>query len=351
MILGIDAHNIRGNGGSLIHLKEFLANSNPVEHNFEKIVVWVGEETYKRLPKLDFIKYNLVSNHSSLSTLHWQRYKLEKEAEKENCTILFFPGGIYLGKFKPYVAFSQSLLPFDHKIRKMYWKTSLYPKLFLKELLMKYTFNNADGIIFVSEKMKNAVESVMHKSFSNSTIIPHGVSDIFKPKELRKIKSDDEPIKILTVSSHSLHKNLISLVNSAGELIKNNVNFELKIVGPYTKYGSRQLLNAVNKVDSKKKYIKIVGDVEYEELPKFYNEADYCVFPSLCESFGMPIMEARKSETKSISDWKTLNYLLKYRCWIDELIFPLEKKTNNKLIDWKKYAKLCFNFLQSSKCL
>lgn len=292
MILGIDAHNIRGNGGSLIHLKEFLANSNPAEHNFEKIVIWVGEETFKRLPKLEFIEYVLLPKRGFISTLFWQKYNLEKEAKEKKCSLMFFPGGIYLGKFKPFVAFSQSLLPFDHKIRKMYWKTSFYLKLLLKEVLIKYTFNRADGIIFVSEKMKNAVETVMKKLFPNSNIIPHGVSDIFKRKGPKKVKNESEPIKILTVSSHALHKNLISLVNSAAELIKNNINFELYIVGPYTKYGSKQLIKAVDSIDPKKKYIKIIGDVEYEDLPKFYHEADYFVFPSLCESFGMPPYEA-----------------------------------------------------------
>jgi len=333
MILGIDAHNIRDNGGSLIHLKEFLANSNPVEHNFEKIIVWVGEETHKHLSKLEFIKYILLPSHNSLSTLYWQKYKLEKEAQIENCNILFFPGGIYLGKFKPFVPFSQSLLPFDHKIRKMYWKTSLFPKLILKELLMKYTFNQADGIIFVSEKMKNAVESAMEKSFSNSIVIPHGVSDIFKPKEPKKIKSENEPIKILTVSSHALHKNLISLVNSAAELIKNNVNFELKIVGPYSKYGSKQLLKAVDKVDPEKKFIKIVGDVEYEELPNFYHEADYFVFPSLCESFGMPLYEAQKSEINKYIDIGCLFFLILQKSRTKENLKPLEINHWSQIIE------------------
>ncbi len=121
--------------------------------------------------------------------------KLETEAKENKCNVLFFPGGIYLGDFKPFVAFSQSMLPFNHKIRKMYWKTSLYPKLLLKEILMKHTFNKADGIIFVSKAMKDKVEEVMKKKLLNSTVIHHGVSEIFSLK-LKELKSFQEIQKL-----------------------------------------------------------------------------------------------------------------------------------------------------------
>jgi len=302
MIIGIDAHNVRGNGGSLIHLKELLAHTDPLEHKFEKIIVWVLEDTWKKLPKHQFIEYILLPKRNFLSTLFWQKNTLEKEAKEKKCSILFFPGGIYLGSFMPFIAFSQSLLPFDHKIRKMYWKTSLFPKLLLKEIMMKHTFNKADGIIFVSKAMKDKVEEVMNTKFLNSTVIHHGVSEIFKPKiERTKEFSKDTKIRLLTVSSHALHKNLVSLVLAVGELKKANYNVQLKIVGPYTKYGSKQLLNTVKKTDPTQQFIHIIGDVEYEKLPKYYYDADIFVFPSLCESFGLPLLEAYRAQLTIMS--------------------------------------------------
>ncbi|MBI9070776.1 MAG: hypothetical protein JEY94_04220 [Melioribacteraceae bacterium] len=31
-------------------------------------------------------------------------------------------------------------------------------------------------------------------------------------------------------------------------------------------------------------------------MPKFYFESDALIFPSLCESFGMPLLEAKNSQ-------------------------------------------------------
>lgn len=60
IILGIDAHNIRGNGGSLIHLRELLDNSDPKVNKFQKIIVWVTKETADNLPQKAHIDYQIV---------------------------------------------------------------------------------------------------------------------------------------------------------------------------------------------------------------------------------------------------------------------------------------------------
>lgn len=233
MIIGIDAHNIRGNGGSLIHLKELLANSDPELDCFEKLVVWVNKETYSKLIKRDFIKYITLPERNHLQELYWSKFNLEKDVKKNKCSVLFVPGGIYLGNFKPFVVLAQSMLPFDKRAQKIYLRTLIYPILLLKKLLMIYTFNRANGIIFVSKAMKYRVESTLRKSFKNVKIIHQGVSEIFLPKSAKqKLNSKENKIKLLTVSSHSLHKNLILLVKQIAELRneKYNLKLDMKII-------------------------------------------------------------------------------------------------------------------------
>ena len=289
--MGIDAHNIRGNGGSVIHLKEILNNSLPERDNFDKLIVWVNADTFKKLPQKEFIDYVVLPNRNSIRSFIWQKFKLEKEAKLKNCNVLFFPGGIYLGKFKPFVAFAQSMLPFDHQARKIYNLTLQYWILFLKEILMLNSFNKANAVIFVSNTIKKQVEKINNKTFTNSKVIHHGVGEIFKQKENRK-RIQDKPIKLLTVSSHALHKNLINLVKVIASIKNDGYDVELKIVGPKTKYGTGELLKEVKNIDKNNLFIKILSEENYEDLPGYYNEADIFIAPSLCESFGLPIKEA-----------------------------------------------------------
>ena len=291
MIIGIDAHNIRGNGGSVVHLRELLANADPTLNGFTSIVVWTNKEALKVLPKNDFINYIVQDIRNSISGLFWQKYKLREEAKKLKCDVLFFPGGIYLGNFKPFVAFSQSMLPFDQKARKLYKGTLLYWILVVKKWLMLKTFNRSNGIIFVSNALKKKVEKVSGKAYKNSVVIHHGVNEFFKAKGKRQ-KKDNGTIKLLTVASHALHKNLVPLVSKIAELRGEGLKLTLEIVGLETKYGSGKLYNKIKKIDPKNNFINVVVNVAYEQLPDYYNNADIFIASSICESFGLPLIEA-----------------------------------------------------------
>jgi len=296
LIIGIDAHNVRGNGGSLVHLKELLNNAFPDKNNFEKLVIWVSSETYKKLPQKTFIEYIVLPDRNYFSAFIWQKFKLGKEAKLKKCNVLFFPGGIYHGKFKPYVVFAQSMLPFD-KARSFYKNTLFIWMLNIKKLLMLRSFKKANGIIYVSGTIKKQVEKVGKQIYRNSIVIHHGVSENFKPKNNTTVQhfvvpDKNLPVKLLTVASHALHKNLIYLVNAVSKIKREGIEVELKIVGPSTKYGTKELITEVNRLDPKRKFIKITDDVDYEELPKFYEDADIFIITSLCESFGLPLLEA-----------------------------------------------------------
>ncbi|MFZ1290161.1 MAG: glycosyltransferase [Melioribacteraceae bacterium] len=292
MILGIDAHNIRGKGGSLIHLMELLSNADPILDNFERMIVWLNKETSKYLPQRNFIEYKILKNRSSISSLIWQKFNLEKEAKENNCSILFFPGGIYLGNFKPFIAFAQSMLPFDKNAQNLYKYTTQYWVILAKRILMIHTFKKASSIIFVSNSIKKQIEKAVGKKTNNSKVIHHGVNERYKITDIRLQKKEKDKINLLVVSSHALHKNLIPLVRIIGELRKENYNIELKIVGPKVKYGTEELLRTLDLVDPKNNFIKIITDEKYEDLPNHFNEADVFIAFSTCESFGLPLKEA-----------------------------------------------------------
>lgn len=89
----------------------------------------------------------------------------------------------------------------------------------------------------------------------------------------------------LAVSSPNLHKNFLRMIEA---FLKSDVQLELKIIGSAT--GSFNTQNYENLVDSR---IQFLGRVSDEELINLYQNADFFIFPSLYEGFGIPPLEAQ----------------------------------------------------------
>ncbi len=114
MHLGIDASNIRI-GGGVTHLVEVLRAVEPSEHGIARITVWGGVNTLKRIegrPWLFKIHEPLLDRPLPVRQC-WQRFALQKLARLNGSDLLFCPGGSYAGSFRPFVAMSQNMQPFE----------------------------------------------------------------------------------------------------------------------------------------------------------------------------------------------------------------------------------------------
>src|SRR4030042_3984679 len=109
MRLGIDASNLRI-GGGITHLVELLRAARPREHGIARVVVWTYGQLASQLPArpwLTVVPEPLLDRPLPLRLL-WQTVRLTRLAAKA-CDILFAPGGVYAGAFRPFVTMSQEL--------------------------------------------------------------------------------------------------------------------------------------------------------------------------------------------------------------------------------------------------
>jgi len=106
-----------------------------------------------------------------------------------------------------------------------------------------------------------------------------------------------ERLRILWVSHYADHKNLATLLRAA-ELLRGEMDFELVLTldaalrnGQHTPVpaAERELLARLGGT------VQLAGVRSYDETWKLYGAADVFVFPSLCESFGHPLVEAMAS--------------------------------------------------------
>ena len=108
------------------------------------------------------------------------------------------------------------------------------------------------------------------------------------------------PLRILWVSYYADHKNLATLLDAARLLRDASAPpFELHLTldpavsnGQHTPIPSkeRELLAELAGI------VRPLGVRSYEETWSLYSGADVFVFPSLCESFGHPLVEAMASD-------------------------------------------------------
>ncbi len=299
MIIGIDAINLRSDGGKT-HLLEILRNLKAPIKNDNEIIVFCNEDNKFFLNGIDFIKIITLPkylNHWLVSGV-WQNLFFSKLLKSCNCDILLNLNGTYFGNFKNYVTIPQNLLPFFFK---EYIKYKFSSKT-LKFLLLKYIhlrcIKNAKGIIFLSNYQKELISRYL-KRFIEYKIIPHAAKRFNLDKKQKKIGefSENNTIKIGYISSLEPYKNHLSIINILSEIKKKGYPISFYIVGKDTDKAYKKKLIKKIKNDN---WVTFYNNVEYSKIEEMYSKLDLTIFGSKCESFGIPVAESIKNNIPCI---------------------------------------------------
>ena len=99
MIVGIDASNIKSDGG-VIHLFELINNLDYNNKNFKKIVIWGNSFALKKInSNKNIIKISIDKfSKNIIKRLLWQFFILPKKLKTYNCSILFVLGSFLFKK-------------------------------------------------------------------------------------------------------------------------------------------------------------------------------------------------------------------------------------------------------------
>jgi glycosyltransferase involved in cell wall biosynthesis len=175
------------------------------------------------------------------------------------------------------------------------------------KLGVRRSCHKADHIITVSEASKRDIVELYGLEPTKVSVTYLGADDSFRPsvdraevrRELRKVYGLDEEF-ILYVGAIQPRKNIPRLLSAFARVkCEQRLPHKLVIVGPeawLTEPTFRSL-----EASPVRKDILVTGYVPREHLPYFYNAAAAFVYVSICEGFGLPVVEAMACGTPTIT--------------------------------------------------
>jgi len=185
------------------------------------------------------------------------------------------------------------------KSRAFHWETRLRRWLVCRSVMA------ADCVVTPSAAMLDDLRRFARLDDARARVNPYGVprarlaEQIALRSALRSAAergAASRPARVLWVSHYADHKNLATLLRAA-EILKQQreVSFELHLTldpwrqdGQHTPMPEEELALLRGLGDT----VRPIGVLDYDATWRAYAAADVFVFPSLCESFGHPLVEA-----------------------------------------------------------
>lgn len=295
MHIAVDASNL--GGGCAIHLQEVLNAADLEAHGIDKITIWGRKATLERIQDSKIITcrtHRLIELGGIPAA--WFRYRVLDRKIPPEVDLLWVPGGIYTGAFRPYVAMAQNLLPFVKEERDRYRYSRQWLRYVLLPRLQTFTFRHAQGLIHVSAEAKGIIGQAVDLTVVRQVVIPHGVNPRFFRKPVGQAdwqgRRRSDPVRVLSVSRIERYKHQDQLLLAAARLRQRGISLTLEFIGPAEKGAWRTFSAIRRQCDPEGEWINYHGEVSPERLADHYFNADLFVDLSSCESFGLSLLEA-----------------------------------------------------------
>ncbi|OGL72432.1 hypothetical protein A3C96_03975 [Candidatus Uhrbacteria bacterium RIFCSPHIGHO2_02_FULL_60_10] len=160
-------------------------------------------------------------------------------------------------------------------------------------LVIASALRRARTVITVSQTTKQDLEQTFPFAKQKNIIVTHEASagNFSAPDSPPATRHSSLATPyFLYVGSAYPHKNLETLLAAFVRFRANHPEYRLVIVGAHDRFMTRLMNEA--RAHGRDRQVEFRGAVSDSELARLYDEAIAYVFPSLCEGFGLPPLEA-----------------------------------------------------------
>lgn len=228
---------------------------------------------------------------------------IQNIAEKEGAGVIHFPynWSFPFRKKVPCILTIHDVIPFTLREAMGFFANHFLYKPGIRKACR---LNNA--ITTVSEFSKREIVTKLGVPAEMVRVIPNGIREPAKPNAAIEKSLEErfhlENGHILNVGGIHERKNVVRLIHAFSKLVRQHgYSGKLLITGtisgfPYIEKMKR-LCDAAVKESGMEERVIFTGFVSDEELDTLLRRADFLVYPSLHEGFGMPIIEAMQVGT------------------------------------------------------
>lgn len=154
----------------------------------------------------------------------------------------------------------------------------------------------ATMVITPSESVKREVCDYLHTKPDKVAVTPEAPRRTFRPLpyyetlEIRKRLGVEEEF-ILFVGTIEPRKNLLTLVRAFDEVLRHSSISPQLVIAGGEGWLMEEFFSFVEKSGARER-LRFTGYIEDQELRALYSSCRICVYPSLYEGFGLPLLEA-----------------------------------------------------------
>ncbi len=235
------------------------------------------------------------SNENHIFGDPWEFFLLPKELRKRGVNLFHGPAFMAPPFHKGFKSVStiHDLVAFHHP-HTIPTKYAYYMR-FLIHLMIR----RADAIITVSEFIRHEIIQQFKVDEGRIFAVPNSVSDHFRPVDdnerinALKLKYGIKKRYFLHVGNIEPRKNLVNLFRACDRIWdKLHNDFQLVVVGKRGWLYS-EIFDTLKKAEFSSNVV-FTGYVSDDDMPVLYSGADFFIFPSVYEGFGLPILEAMR---------------------------------------------------------
>lgn len=216
--------------------------------------------------------------------------------------------GVYHSPYylMPYTAPIPAVVTVYDLIPLMYPEYYTFAQRIIFYLSHALALRRTSAVLAISEATRRDLSRIFHVNPSRVAVTPLAADPIFRPPAAEAVARvrDRHGLAspyVLYVGSNKPHKNLVRLVQ-AWQKIANHPSLAagtvLAIGGHWdARYPEARQAAEAGGVSASMRFLGSVGEAD---LPALYGGAEWFVFPSLCEGFGLPVLEAMACGTPVI---------------------------------------------------